>query len=576
MEEDSHASTIADKSDTTTDLPESAKRSTEFHSRALLFKSLNKTVYLYDTATTSIHPWPWGIKGKILDQLYDLPSDKLLENGFPEDLVNYVAMWRENTGAFGNAISCDSEQNNCSGSNCQSIKPSSPHNSDISEGCESCNMGKSPCNFGASCRQKHTQVKTAPAIDHLQPSTLGNLMLVVTDACNLRCKYCLLDEYEGYKGLRKQHMDWETAKKAVDHFIELNNTPAHRSMHDRKINIAFFGGEPLLRGDLIRKVIPYAKSLQKPGCGYWIDFSMTSNLTQLPIDLAEFLAEHDVSIQVSIDGPEKLHDRYRVYANQKGSFAQITANLKLLKSLNPKYYAKRIRTIITLNGNSDLKTIRKFFDDNKSGMPIISFIGMVRDMEVSPFHEKHPYDASKLVADYSDLLSEYLTMKEDGVAIGPGEFMYHFFEEPLLNLYERVMAVNMGKRNSYTGTCPPGRRIAVATNGDFHVCERINEHHSIGNADQGLDLAACKNVLGKFYKSLPNCDHCWLGSLCTTCMAHNCDGGEFNFAHRCNHIRTEIANKLCILATLLENAPGALVSQDSLINQSRLMECPCE
>jgi uncharacterized protein len=70
------------------------------------------------------------------------------------------------------------------------------------------------------------------------------LILLVTDDCNLRCRYCY-----ARGGEKKEYMSWETAGKAVDYV-------AARS---RSFKIQFSGGEPLLNFPLVKRVIEYVK-----------------------------------------------------------------------------------------------------------------------------------------------------------------------------------------------------------------------------------------------------------------------------------------------------------------------------
>lgn len=571
--------------------PHISMRGAEPHRGALLFYSLHGARYLFDTGTSSLHPWPWPVEGGALDILYESSGEVLAWHAaagkFPEDLISYVQTWRRHAGAFGKPI-CGGQRHvappawagGCSaGEGCTiggeegcgtaSSQSGSAPEIDSFTGpkgaeCIGCAVEPSACASGGGCAKGRP--KTPPPLQFHLPSMFGNLMLVVTDGCNLQCAYCMLGGYKGYKPLRAKHMDWETAKAAIDEFVALNNTPAHRAMHNRKINIAFFGGEPLLRGDLLMRAVDYSKKLEKPGCGYWIDYSLTTNLTHLPDELAAFLVSRDVSVQVSIDGPPEVHDRYRVTRNGKGSFDRMYRNLEKLRALDAGYFEKRVRAVITFNGNSDILAMHAFFSSGDPHIPKIAFIGSVRDMEVAEFHRRHPYDPARLYGQYRELMDIYFEQKQTGAPVVHGDFLYHLFEEPLLTLYKRIMSVGMGEKNSYTATCQPGRRIAVATDGRYHVCERINEEFPIGDVQNGLDRAACENLMKRYYAALPDCDSCWANALCISCLAHNCHEGRFHFEERCVHIRAELSFKLQMLCTLLEKVPHPFATDDALID----------
>lgn len=540
----------------------------EHHAHALLFSSPNGARYLYDSPTSSIHPWPWTIKAKQLDDVY-VASQKslppLLEQlGAPPELVDYIQLWRTSAGAFALEGLLQRDCATCAPQ--QRIYPfTDAHPLHIPAESTSDDVPLVP---------RAKEKKPPPLLFNL-PSLFGNLMLVVTDSCNLRCKYCMLGGgYEGFKPLRGKHMNWDTAKKAVDHFIALNKGPTFQSMHDRKINIAFFGGEPLLRGKLIKQVVCYAKKLEKPGCGYWIDFSMTSNLTGLTPEMARFLIEHEVGLQVSIDGPKTEHDKYRVGPEGQGSFDSMVQHLKMLYDLDENYFKQRVRCVVTLNGNSNLTKIKKFFESGAPHIPRIAFLGMVRDMETSTFHKAFPFDPKRLSKQYFELLKEYLKRKKSKTPVQKGEFLYHLFEEPLESIYKRVMTSGMLERTHYTGSCQPGRRFAVSTDGKFHICERINEEFPLGDVEKGIDWDQCRSVMARYYHALPDCDHCWARALCTSCVAHNCEKNGFDFEHRCNHIRIELAHKLRTLCALLEEVPDAFKTGDPLIDRHAMINEP--
>lgn len=121
---------------------------------------------------------------------------------------------------------------------------------------------------------------------------LGQLVLQVTQQCNLRCEYCA---YSGIYNNNRIHtnsrMDWTTAKKAIDFFVE-------RSIETEKCTISFYGGEPLLEFELIKKCIEYAEEIVE---GKELIFNMTTNGTLLKSEIADFLVNHNCHISIGDD-----------------------------------------------------------------------------------------------------------------------------------------------------------------------------------------------------------------------------------------------------------------------------------
>lgn len=152
--------------------------------------------------------------------------------------------------------------------------------------------------------------------------TPRSLMLMVSQECNLRCTYCygVNGEYN-HKGI----MSIETAKKAIDCFIE--NSAAE------KLNICFFGGEPLIKFDMIKDLVAYAKE-QGEANHKTIGFSMTTNATLISPEVEKFIMDHKIYTTISIDGNELVQNTNRYYANKKGCYADVIQNTENLRKTN--------------------------------------------------------------------------------------------------------------------------------------------------------------------------------------------------------------------------------------------------
>ena len=107
---------------------------------------------------------------------------------------------------------------------------------------------------------------------HRSQRRLGQLILQVTQQCNLRCSYCTYSGiYEGNRTHSSNWMSFETAKKAIDFFFDHNIDSA-------KVPVGFYGGEPLLAFDLIVQCIEYIEDKIE---GREIQFGLTTNGTLL-------------------------------------------------------------------------------------------------------------------------------------------------------------------------------------------------------------------------------------------------------------------------------------------------------
>jgi len=98
----------------------------------------------------------------------------------------------------------------------------------------------------------------SPYLDYFLQRKLSRITLQLTQECNFRCKYCIYSEESNarQRNHSHQHMDWQTAKKAVDFLWR-------HSVDSNRINIGFYGGEPLLEITLIKKIVDYAGRVLK-------------------------------------------------------------------------------------------------------------------------------------------------------------------------------------------------------------------------------------------------------------------------------------------------------------------------
>jgi len=134
------------------------------------------------------------------------------------------------------------------------------------------------------------------------------LHLVLTRACNLRCRYC----YQ--RGAPPGRMPWETLRCALDWA---------RSVGRRGIEIVFSGGEPLLELPLIQRAVAYANARRAPGPPP--QFIVLTNGMLLDDRAIGFLACHDIDVQLSLDGL-----RYVQEQRAPGTFAVLDARLERL------------------------------------------------------------------------------------------------------------------------------------------------------------------------------------------------------------------------------------------------------
>ena len=166
---------------------------------------------------------------------------------------------------------------------------------------------------------------------------LGELILQVTQQCNLRCAYCAYSGNYYNREHSNKRMSFEMAKTAIDFYLD------HTDDVDN-LAIAFYGGEPLLEFPLIQKCVEYAE-MRTPDKE--ITYYITTNGTLLTEKVIPFLAKHNFSITISLDGKKEEHDINRKFKDGRGSFDLIVRNLWLMREYDKEFFSKvRYNTVI--------------------------------------------------------------------------------------------------------------------------------------------------------------------------------------------------------------------------------------
>jgi len=170
------------------------------------------------------------------------------------------------------------------------------------------------------------------------------LYMLVTQSCNLRCNYCLGDN-PGY--MNCQTMNLDTAKKALE-------KAAQSMLPNGKIQVIYFGGEPLLNWKLIKQCIEYIDNDLKNRFDVKFKNHVTTNLTLLPEDFIDLAIKHDISVLVDIDGDKNIHNKMRPEKTGKGSYDTIMKNLEKI-SKSSIYY--ELRATVTSDNVNHIRDI---------------------------------------------------------------------------------------------------------------------------------------------------------------------------------------------------------------------------
>ncbi|HEX7681571.1 MAG TPA: radical SAM protein [Thermoanaerobaculia bacterium] len=275
------------------------------------------------------------------------------------------------------------------------------------------------------------------------------LVLVVTEDCNLRCSYCYYsDSYTLSRNRTSRQLSFETGKKAIDYFFA-NAAPKVASNPMRKLAINFYGGEPMMAQRTLRELVLYAKAHAPAE----LVFAVTTNGTMLCGDIVDFLVENGFHILVSLDGPKEDHDRNRVYSNGQGSFEKIVENLRAFNTRYPDY--DHIHVSGVFDWKTDLLRVNEFHQQNADWLPPLQLASQANDNDTKYYEQFTEEDRERFRKSNEALERIYMEARLSGKPIP--SFARVYFEMRIVGALLRKRQGNLPFAIfPFTNTCVPG------------------------------------------------------------------------------------------------------------------------
>jgi uncharacterized protein len=189
--------------------------------------------------------------------------------------------------------------------------------------------------------------KNAPPAFHLLAKPTGAI-------CNLDCAYCLFLDKEAFYPGSTSRMSEPVQEQYIRQLIESHQSEA--------VNIAWQGGEPTLMGlDFFKKSVELA--LKHRQTGQQLEFTFQTNGVLLDDAWAAFFKEHSFLIGLSVDGPEEIHDTYRLNKAGQGTFKQVMRGWEHLRK-----HGVDVNILCTVNAANQHhgREVYRFFRDELS------------------------------------------------------------------------------------------------------------------------------------------------------------------------------------------------------------------
>ena len=348
-------------------------------------------------------------------------------------------------------------------------------------------------------------------------ANLKQLVFEVTDACNLRCKYCAYaDLYEGYDQRENLKLPFQKAKLIIDYLYEYWEKRYCIEVND-PITIGFYGGEPLLNVPFIQQVINYIESLNPIGKKF--HYNMTTNAILLDRYM-DFLAENEFRLLISLDGDEKGQS-YRVDTKGKNSFDKVLANIQLLRSKYPSYFEHYVMFNSVLHNRNEVESTYRFIKDKFGKEPMISPLNNsgVRKDKLQEFYQAYQNVATSIQkANNCEALKNELFIKspETGALVN---YIYHHTGN-VFNDYNDLLLGREGSSFPPSGTCIPfSKKMFITVKGRILQCEKIDHEFALGqitNKKVELNLEQAARQHNKYtFRYMNQCKTCAAKQLCT-------------------------------------------------------------
>lgn len=328
-------------------------------------------------------------------------------------------------------------------------------------------------------------------------SVVKAICLHVAHSCNMTCGYCFAGKgnYNGDEAL----MSYETGKRALDWLIENSGTR-------RNLEVDFFGGEPLLNFEVVKKLVAYGRSQEKK-CGKNFRFTLTTNGILLDDEAIEFANREMSNVVLSLDGRKSINDNMRKTLNEKGTYDIILpAFKKLADSRNQKnYYMRGTYTHFNTDFANDVLHMADLGFKELSIEPVVA-------PPDAPYALKES-DISKLLSEYERLAYEMLNRKRERK--GRDFTFYHYMIDLTGGpcIVKRISGCGVGTEY-----------VAVTPSGDIYPCHQFvgEEKFLMGNIYDGITNAEiCNEFKGCNVYSHNECSDCFAKLYCSGGCAAN-------------------------------------------------------
>ncbi|MBQ0437948.1 anaerobic sulfatase maturase [Providencia rettgeri] len=367
-----------------------------------------------------------------------------------------------------------------------------------------------------------------------QPTNFHMMAKPTSYRCNIKCEYCFYLEKENVfnEEVADNHHDVmpdNVLRRYIKDYIQSNASD--------QIDFSWQGGEPTLAGlAFFERVVKYQKQYAQ---GKTITNSVQTNAIAINRQWAQFFADHQFLLGVSIDGLEAVHDKYRISVNGNPTFERVKKSIQLLNE-----YGVQFNTLTVVNDQNWRKGKETYQALKDIGSTFFQFIPIVEVDRRFPHMQGGHYAPGP-----NAVMASFSVSSE-----GYGQFMADIFDEWIrqgdvgkvyIRLFDSLLGTWMGYPAStciQSKTC--GQALIIESNGDVYSCDHyVYPANRLGSVQENTlaRLVSSKQQTrfgqNKYDKLTSICQRCEVQSLCYGgCPKHRIvaiDGEKYRHNYLC-------------------------------------------
>lgn len=340
--------------------------------------------------------------------------------------------------------------------------------------------------------------------DDVVPATslpnIDTFIIELSQSCNLRCRYCC---YGGSYKDNRRHSGKSFPVSEIESligFIKETRVPV------RKLNIVFYGGEPLLRFKDVAEFVGRVRQAFNED----IDFTISTNgLLLEKHKILDWCINENIGLNVSLDGTEDIHDKNRIEAiSGDPTYRRIYSILRKIKEKSEDYWYSRVNLLVTLESLQKLLPIAIYWGSDillRTKPPYL--ISRISQAKIEDFQidEQKNIEVLRALMDYFEVNRENVFVKA----------YFDMLSSPILE--RDIFEI----RNGMTPLmCLPfNNRCFIDADGNLGICEKTSDKLRLGTISDGWDMDKVNQAMNKMVRERKKrCGTCPNFRLCKTCF----------------------------------------------------------